>query len=449
MKTGLGLHNQDTEAPVSLVKWKYEKNAVAEAIELCDGFKNLDPNMKVLIKPNLVSWVDKYRFAPFGVLTTSVVLEGLVRALKDFGVGDITIAEGSARQEEMGSETYIIYERLNYAYLSKQYGVRLVDLNQEDHVRTALGPFTLRIAKRVLDAEFMINVPVLKTHNATKISMGFKNLKGCLAQSSKKACHNPDHPVDEYLVELGSRLYPHLVVTDGIYAMERGPMYTGHAHRTDLVMASRDMFSNDCVGATLVGFQPEQIGHLKGFAGRNGRSLSVDDIEVRGLNPAECALQLEYDTPWSTDGLVPQIFEKQGIGGFQMRNPGQSMCTGCSKVFPAVLVMLLGAYEGKPFDNFEILSGKAMRPSGTAKTTIFMGDCNYAINRNAEGVQKGVWLKGCPPRIDETIRIFNEQLGVKLKEENNARFFAHKVKVYDKLGYPYSDYYFDSTEKKP
>jgi len=444
MNTGLGIHNHEPKAPVSLVKWDYGKNSVAEAIELCDGFKNLGRDMKVVIKPNLVSWIDKYKFAPFGVLTTSVVIEGLVKALKDFGVSDITIAEGTAIQEEMGSETYIIYDRLNYQYLSKQYGVNLVDLNKEEHIRTKLGPFSLRIAKRILDAEYMIDLPVLKTHNATKVSLGFKNLKGCLHINSKKACHNPDHSVDEYVVQEGIRLYPQLVVIDGLYALERGPMYTGNAHRTDLILASRDMFSNDCVGATLMGLQPKQVEHLRRFAELYGRSLDIKDIKIKGLKPAEHALNFEIDTSWSKDGLVPEIFEKQGVKGVQLRNPGQSMCTGCSKVYPAILMMLLGAYTGKPYDNIEILSGKAMKPSGNAKTTFFMGDCNYAANRKSEGVNEGIWLKGCPPRIDETIKIFNER-GIGFKEESNARFFAHKVKVYDKLGYPYEDYYFGST----
>ena len=447
MDSCLGMKNNDPEAPVALVKWGYKSNCVAEAIEFCDGFKGLDPDMKVVIKPNLVSWIDKYKFAPFGVLTTSVVIEGLLKTLKDFGVSDITIAEGSARQEEMNSETHIIYERLNYAYLNSMYGVKIRDLNQEDHLKTKLGPFSLRIAKRILEAEYLINLPALKTHSATKITLGFKNLKGTLRQSSKKACHNPDHSIDEYLVQLAAKLYPQLVITDGLYSLERGPMYTGYAHRTDLIMASRDMFSNDCVGATLLGFEPKDVEHLSAFAELYDRSLDIKDINIKGLEPAEHALHLEYDTPWSKDGLVPEIFEKQGIEGIQMRNPGRSMCTGCSKVFPAVLMMLLGAYKGQPYDNIEILSGKAMKPSGTAKTTFFMGDCNYAVNRKDGGVKEGVWLKGCPPRIDETIKIFNEY-GIDFKEKTNARFFAHKVKAYEKVGYPYEDYYFPSEGDK-
>jgi len=445
MSAGLGMHNADPKAPVALLKWEYGKAVVANAIELCDGFKFLDKGMRVVIKPNLVSWIDKYKFAPFGVLTTSVVIEGVVKALKDYGVDDITIAEGTSLQEEMGSATHIIYERLNYSYLAKTYGVVLSDLNREEYVKTKIGPFSLRISKRILESEFLINVPALKTHAITKVSLGFKNLKGCLHQSSKKKCHEVHHSVDEYVSHLGARLYPQLTVLDGIYALERGPMYIGHAHRPELLLAGRDMFSVDCIGSTLIGFDPSEVEHLRRFAQMHERTCDYRQIKVKGLNPARHSLRLQYKTPWSKDGLVPEAFAKQGVEGVQMRDPGQSMCTGCSKVFPAVLMMLLAAYKGEPYDNIEILAGKAMKPSGSAKKTFFMGDCNYAVNRKEKGVRKGIWLRGCPPRIDETIRVFNEE-GIALREESNARFFSHKERVYDKLGYPYEDYYYPSDE---
>lgn len=89
--------------------------------------------------------------------------------------------------------------------------------------------------------------------------------------------------------------------------------------------------------------------------------------------------------------------------------------------------------------------GKGMRPSGTAKTSFFLGDCNYAFNRKAQGVNEGVWLKGCPPKISEVIEVFNGR-GIRLSEEANRKFFAHKVKAYEKLGFPYEDYYFPKRD---
>lgn len=166
---------QDKNAPVALVKWK--QNAIAEAIELCDGLKHFDPEMKVLIKPNLVEWVDTYPFAPYGVITTSSVIEATIRLLKDAGARNITVGDGCALNKELGCETHILQDRLGYQYLVEKYGVKVVDFNEGDHQRVKLGPHFLRISQFAFDYDFIINLPALKIHNLTKVTLCFKNLK--------------------------------------------------------------------------------------------------------------------------------------------------------------------------------------------------------------------------------------------------------------------------------
>ena len=56
---------------------------------------------------------------------------------------------------------------------------------------------------------------------------------------------------------MGEKLYPNLTLIDGIYSLEYGPMHMGHAYREDIIIAGRDMYSCDCIGAYLMGFDPE------------------------------------------------------------------------------------------------------------------------------------------------------------------------------------------------
>ena len=192
---GLGLKNQDKEAPVALVKWK--ENAVAEAVDLCSGLKGFDAEMKVLVKPNLVEWIDIYPYAPFGIITTSVVLEAVIRVLKDAGAKHITVGDGCAVNKEFGSETHILQERLGYRNLAHKYGVEVEDFNQGDHQRVKLGPYSMRISQSAFDCDYLVNLPALKTHELTKITLGFKNLKGLLHPKTKKRAHDPKATVDD------------------------------------------------------------------------------------------------------------------------------------------------------------------------------------------------------------------------------------------------------------
>jgi len=77
---------------VALIKKSDYSNALEAAIEMCGGFKQLKPEHKVLIKPNLVIGGRRGIFPPFGRVTTSDLMEKLVQLLIDKGCRDITIS---------------------------------------------------------------------------------------------------------------------------------------------------------------------------------------------------------------------------------------------------------------------------------------------------------------------------------------------------------------------
>lgn len=439
MKNGVGIHNHDKTAPVSLVPLK---DGVEKAIELCNGLKNFDPNMKVLIKPNLATWIDNYPFPPFGVLVTGVVLEGIVKVLKDFGAKAITIGEGSVEDEEWGSGTDIIFRRLGYQRLVSRYGVKLIDFNKGKHERVKFGKFSLRAAPEILTTDFCINVSVFKTHQFTITSLGFKNLKGVLHTASKKLCHHhPSHSIDEYVYELGTKLYPHLNIVDGVYFLERGAMHTGRAHRMEVILAGRDMFSCDVVGSHMLGVKDiSTIEYLSLFAKANERSLDPKTIEVRGLCPDDFIKDLETKPAWSPDGCGPRAFKKQNIQGLSVYEPDRTLCTGAGFVFPTLLFFLMSANKGLPYDDYEFLIGRAMKPSGHAKKTFLIGKCAIATNRNSKGIREAVEIPGCCPTADELL-IALKVNGIEAKGSAVKEYMSNLCKKYQEQGYPIDEYY--------
>ena len=114
---------------VSIQKYTSSPDSLKSAIDLANGFKNLKPSDRVVIKPNLVAWDDQFPIAPFGVFTTTRLVEDLIICLKDFGCRDITIGEGSVVIKK-GIGTAEAFAGLGYTALEKKYGVRLVDFNK-------------------------------------------------------------------------------------------------------------------------------------------------------------------------------------------------------------------------------------------------------------------------------------------------------------------------------
>lgn len=446
MEKGVGIHNQDPSAPVALTRWEDGGQAVQEALDLADALKGFDPHMKVFIKPNLVEYITKFKFLPYGVITTNVVQEALVAYLKDAGAQDISITEGALLNDEFGCGTKKTYEALGYDHLVKKYGVKLIDLNDYPFKKTSMNGFSLSVSEPVLEeAGFFINVPALKTHEQTRVTLGFKNNKGCLNVKSKSICHHRKRPLDEFVARLGEKLYPQVTLIDGIYSLENGPMHMGKAHRENLIIASRDMFNCDCVGSYVMGFNPSEIGHLAMFAENNHRSLKLEDIDVRNLNPADNVHPIQhydYDDPWyKGEDITPKFFEKYGVKGFRQPHPGQTLCTGCSMLFPLSILFVINASmmsKGKPFDDYELLGGKNTKPSGHAKKTFLLGDCIIAAHQNGEGIQEAIPLPGCPPSLEYMISTFNEH-GIKFNGDKALAFYFHsKAESYEKKPELYS-----------
>ena len=208
---------------VSAVPFDPASSSVAHAIELCNGFASLQPTHKVLIKPNLVTWEAQPPMPPYGVVTTTRVVEELIQLLIAKGCRDITIGEGSVTMHQ-GAGTMDIFDALGYSQLAKKYGVKLLDFNQSPpqavHIPTGQ---TIFLAKDALGWDFFIDVPTLKTHSQTKVSLGMKNLKGCLKVTSKKQFHDPKYGLSNWIQWLPEFISPHLTVIDGIltFVVER------------------------------------------------------------------------------------------------------------------------------------------------------------------------------------------------------------------------------------
>ena len=415
---------------VSLVKFADQRANIRRAIEMCDGFKELTPEKKVLLKPNLVMWDEALPYPKFGVITTAVVVEEMVKLLKEHGCSDITIAEATTEDKDINSGTMAAYRGMGYPYLEKKYGVKLCDLNRGPYEKIEFDGFSLSIAAPVLEADFIINLPVLKTQNSTKVTLGFKNLKGCLARRSKVFCHHPEIPLDRFIQRIGEKLAPALTLIDGIYALDRGPAVNGTAHRADLLIASRDMFAADVTGTMLLGMRPDEIGHLAEHARRHDLPLDGSNVEIKGEKLSDHVMPLRWDWGWLEDNSGPTAFGRMGISGIYYPKYDDTICSGCSFLNNMLLILLLGAYTGEPFGNIEFLTGKVARSKGGFAKTFLFGNCIIRANRDNPLINEAVPIKGCPPRTEDIVRILNEH-GINADFDDYVQYRASLAARYE------------------
>ena len=176
---------------VAVVRYEEPLASVRKAVDLSGGLDHLPARARVFIKPNVIFWTCKTVFPKYGVITTSRLVEDAVVLLKERGVDDITIGEGLVTRNPKDRETPAhAFASLGYNTLSKRYGVKVLDLHQRPFEEVDLGDgVTLAFNADFLETDFLVNIPVLKCHAQTIVSLGTKNLKGLIDIPSRKKCH--------------------------------------------------------------------------------------------------------------------------------------------------------------------------------------------------------------------------------------------------------------------
>lgn len=386
---------------VSIVKYDKPVESVSRAVGLCDGLARVKPGDRVFIKPNIVFWTKSVSFPKWGVITTTRVIEDVVKLLRDKGVGEITIGEGIVTSDPKDTETPAhAFETLGYNQLAERYGVRVINVFDRPFAKVDLGDgIELGFNQDILDSDFVVDLPVLKTHAQTVVSLGIKNLKGTIDIASRKKCHSAD-PVRDlhfHVARLADQMPPMLVLIDGVYSNERGPAFDGRLRRTDLLIASADPLSADLVGAKVMGFDGQEVPHLVHAAQNRERPLDLSDVEVVGQRINDVAARFEWDFPYAEDGSLPLPMAKKGVQGLSYRKYDLSMCTYCSGINGVMLAAIMMAWQGRPFDEVEVLTGKVMAPTPGKKHTILLGKCIYQAHKDNPDIQHLLAVKGCPP----------------------------------------------------
>ena len=301
----------------------------------------------------------------------------------------------------------------------------MIDFNKESYKQFELNGTKIGVSNAALEADFLINLPVLKTHGQAKVSLGLKNLKGCLSMGSKRKFHETD--LERMIALLHTQVKPKLTIIDGIYAMERGPTALGIAHRMNLIIAGKDNLSCDIVGSTVLGIDPSSVEHLRKFALLTNRSLDINLIDIRGESIEDISRKLE----WKSD--PEDIFRRAKISGISFQFPGKRYCTGCVVHTEGTLSAFCKDNIGMDFDSIEICAGGEVKPKKDSKKVFLIGNCSILANKDLKDAFR---LKGCPPKAVEMLMTLVKETSDKGRARKIllGRFvknIAHRLGIYN------------------
>lgn len=319
----------------------------------------------IALKPNLVVSAP----ADQGATTHIGVLSGAITYLQSHGFSDISIIESAW----VGDSTRRAFQVTGCAEMAERFGVPLYDLKQDKtrRVDTPLRP--MDICAQALDADFLINLPVLKGHCQTAMTCALKNCKGCIPDQEKRRFHTEG--LMKPIAALAAALRPGLTIVDSICGdldFEEGgnPVHTGRMY------LGTDPVQIDAYGCRLLGLDPSEAPYiaLAEKWGTGSSQMEPEDIVL--LNqPGPSA---SYPAP------------SRKVAALTQEVDARSACSACY----ASLVRALHLSGAKP--------GKTAIGQDW-KGVPFEG---LGIGRCCDGAARQV--KGCPPSVADIIAALSE-----------------------------------------
>ncbi|MHB8894758.1 MAG: DUF362 domain-containing protein [Candidatus Geothermincolia bacterium] len=259
---------------VAIVRTKKASDA-RKAVELLGGMARfVRPGEKVIVKPNIACGKD----STTGAVTDPEMVAEVCRMVADCG-GTPTVAESPIYPFKPDK----VFRNAGYADFEARYGFPFVDIDNSEYREVRIpGGKAVRhsfISHAVLTCDRLINMPVMKTHLQTVVSMSLKNIKGVVVGKQKHIVHLQG--LEEGIVDLNTLVKSDLIVMDGINGMEGvGGPTNGRAVEIGVIVAGDNVVEVDSAGIQIMGGKPTAVDHVKLAAGRGlGR---LDGFEVLG-----------------------------------------------------------------------------------------------------------------------------------------------------------------------
>lgn len=347
---------------------------------------------RIAIKPNLVSASD----ASYGATTHPEIVEGIIDYLKEHGFSNIVIMEGSW----VGADTAESFDICGYTALSRKTGVPLIDLQKADSVRKDCAGMELAICKPALEADFIINVPVLKGHCQTRITCALKNMKGVIPNPEKRRFHSMG--LHKPIAHLSTGIKQHFIVVDHICGdldFEDG----GNPVVRNGIFVGRDPVLMDALVCHMLHYETEDVPYILMAQSLGIGSADLEHAKIRVIQTSSTFAQENSQVSLNGQDKSQAIPDSLPIPGKAVLvEDAVEEVESCSACYGYLIPALSRLHEEGlfPFTKEKICIGQGFRGKCGK---IGIGDCTAGFDFN---------IAGCPPtenQIYEGLKAYIEK----------------------------------------
>lgn len=383
-------------------------DAVQTAVDLIGGAGQFaGAGQRVLVKPNWWCWPATTPNDPVHYIYSTAdrrIVWAAARLFVDLGC-DVVIGEDPAVNRVVRK----VYEGFDAAGVAERAGAALVDLRATGYrtvpVLKGREFSELRISTIALDADLIVNVPVLKAHQLTGVTMALKNMKGVLPPVEKRAFHQRN--LSQGIADLATVVRPALNIVDAIVAADNW-VVGGGLQPTGLVLAGDDPVAIDAVCCHLMKADPYAIEHIR-FSHEQGVG-EIDLARIDVLGESIDAYALPFTLPADPMAIAADLANIDIVVG--------EACSSClnrlGNIFPKI-----GLEELAQSGEIAFIVGKGAQPI-PGKANILMGPCT------ARHKAEGIYVADCPPMEQDLMHAVRYVAG----KETEMRYFWDDEQVF-------------------
>ncbi len=315
------------------------ESALREALKAADWTKHI--RGKVFIKPNLCS---KHYIR--GAVTNPHLLFHLVSILRD-RAEEVVVGESNGYN-------YCCNDAMAMTGAKKiveKAGGRTINLS-EDEIVNVENPkaYVLRnfpLPKTLVEADSVVDVPVMKTHEFTNYSGAIKNLFGCIPNNRRIFLHPHFDMVMHDLLVL---LKPKFVVMDATFAMEGNGPNRGIVIPMNLVLTGSDLVAMDKLCCEIMGIDWADISYLKFI----DKHLQREETEIQVIGEKIEDVKRQFLLPYADLAVRAQrwVYKNYFLTRLCFGTPFLNMLQGCLNAYRKVDTEIKGKeWVDKHWDN--------------------------------------------------------------------------------------------------
>jgi uncharacterized protein (DUF362 family) len=320
-------------ASVSISKCNsYDTKEVQGAVDSCldklGGLSSLiKPDDRVLIKPNILIAKPPEE----AVTTHPALIEAIIMAIKKAGAVPLVGDSPGGLVGNVGEH----WKVTGIEEVCNRLNVEILNFESSGVYEKRIDESHYHIAKPVLDADFIINAPKIKTHGLTILTCAIKNMYGTIPGLTKVNYHKEaPKPSDfaDLVVDIFALSKPGLNIVDGIIGMDGNGPSAGNPKEMGLILASTDAIAVDSLICQILGKNPLKVPTNKNAYERELGEADINKIKVLGYQP-----DVIDDFKWppniaSSLDMVPSFISKS-LMRFWWSRPviDPEVCTKCGK----------------------------------------------------------------------------------------------------------------------